>query len=113
MSKTLTISLSEDGLHFEAHLPGNDRGHAIRVPIDMRGVAFLRHLLQERAEASDARIATPATPVQDMVEEYIRKGGAIQKLSTDRRAAREEMVHKAILDAIGNLTDEDFDEIDL
>jgi hypothetical protein len=63
-------------------------GHTLSLPCNLSGMKALRRILRKRIDAQDKRIGTQASPVQAMVDAWLRndaeaKADAIAKLTLE------------------------------
>jgi hypothetical protein len=48
--------------------PGCDKGHCVRFDADLDGFRLLMFMLKERHRDPDARLGSPAVPIQSMID---------------------------------------------
>jgi hypothetical protein len=92
MSEGPRIYKSGDFLHLIfGPETGGTRTHSITLPINEKGFSALLRILSEREKSPfvPKHIATPAAPIQHMVDEWLKKGGAIQHVT--KRDAPDEL----------------------
>lgn len=67
---TIILTLSSDGRGLEGTLPG---GNTIVIPADERAGALLEHiLLAQGAPSGRSKIGTSGSPIQYVVDEWLR-----------------------------------------
>lgn len=68
---TVTVALAGANLLVTVPSPVEGRSHVLEIPLTVGGLKALRKLLQNREHAADRRLATPASPTQQMVQEWL------------------------------------------
>lgn len=67
-----------------------ERGHSIRLPASVAGLATAISILKDRAKATDLRLSAKGTPSQYEVENDARYKALVRARSEDRQASLEE-----------------------
>ena len=99
----VTIAYDSASMRFVLTVPGTGpeaRPHQVRIPANCNGLTALVRFLQAReaGEPDTFTLGTAASPTQEMVEEFLRLGGQVQR--KERASAKREGMPPSILDEV-------------